>query len=315
MSAKNLYKVEGGIGKSIMFTGLINELVKRDGESIVIETSYPEVFLGLEGIDVVYNGAEPKDFQKFYNYFDNIYDSDPYTGNFIKGNVHVLDSWRLKLGLENEPGKVRLSGNQILPVLNNDIQEEEYNKIKDIIGDKPYFVIQISGGQSPYEFTKYKEGEPVPYDMNNMRAGRNMGKMDDLYNELKKQFPDHTMVQFGLPNEPQLKDAVQIQMPYRLWFKVFEEAEFFVGIDSMLSHAMAAYKKPGMVFWDMNSPEQFGWSYNGRMDYKSSLPNGVHINSSLAKLAVNNVKNFLTKTVDAEAIDVDDTCESENKIK
>jgi len=285
---KHLYRVDGGIGKNIMFTSLIPELNERDGETIIIEASYPEVFLGVPGVDVIYNSGEPKDIHKFYNYFDTIYDSDPYTGSFIKGNVHVLQSWREKLHLPK-------NDEYVFPILNDDISEEDLKNINSVIGDKPYFVIQISGGQSPYEFSKTPEGQQPAYDMNPMRVGRNMGKIDDLYFELKKQFPNHTMVQLALPNEPKLKDAIQLQIPYKYWFPIFKNSEFFVGIDSMMSHAMAYYRKPGIVFWDMNSPEQFGWDYKGRFDFRSSLPNGVHVDKNLAVHAVNTIKQFLPK--------------------
>ena len=45
----NLYKIDGGIGKNIAFTGLIPELVEKNGGQICIESAYPEVFINIPG--------------------------------------------------------------------------------------------------------------------------------------------------------------------------------------------------------------------------------------------------------------------------
>lgn len=280
----NLYKIDGGIGKNIAFTALIKELAERDGEDIAIESAYPDVFIDIPGVGIIYNSGDGKDHTKFYRHFDKVFASDPYIGTFFKGNVNLLSAWREQLGLN--PVK-ELS----FPVLTNNISEEEDKRISEILGSKKYFIIQISGGQSPYAFNDQKS---LPeYQQNHMTQGRNMGKMDELYSELQKKFPEHTIVQFALPNEPQLKGAVQIPAHYRTWFNIFEHADFFVGIDSMMAHAMAVYKKPGIVFWDMNNAEQFGWFYDGVNHYNSSLPNGVHINKQLAETSVKTLHSYL----------------------
>lgn len=284
----NLIKIDGGIGKNIAFTGLIQTVYEDMGE-FAIETAYPDVFVGLPHISMIYNSAEPKDPRKFYSHFDRVFASDPYVGTFFNGETHLLSAWS-----EQILNKPIHGSNTLLPKLVNDITKEEQDRIKKIIGDKPYFVIQISGGQSPYEFND--SNSKPEYTINHMRAGRNMGKMDDLYNQLKEIFPDHTMVQIALPNEPQLKDAVQIPAHYRTWFNIFEKSDFFIGIDSMMAHAMAAYKKPGIVFWDMNSPKQFGWEYDGRFDYSTILPNGVHIDKKLATESLSKLKTHLDTT-------------------
>lgn len=276
----NLYKIDGGIGKNIAFTGLIAELVKKDGE-ICIETAYPEVFYGIEGIARVYNSSEPKDMTKFYRFFDNIYAHDPYIGNMFKGNVHVTNAWASMFGLK-QTDKPRL------PMVSVQAVPEEVAKVKEQLGDKPYFVIQISGGQSPYEI---RDMNNLPaYENNQMRAGRNMVGIDALYTELREKFPDHQIVQFALPNEPQLKDAIQLQTNYVVWFDIFKDADFFVGIDSMLQHYMASIQKPGIVFWDMNTPEQFGYEYEGVSHYTTSMPGGVSVSKSLAITAIKNLK-------------------------
>lgn len=279
----DLYKIDGGIGKNIMFTGMIEELVKKNGP-ICIETAYPEVFINIPNVAMIYNSTEPKDQKKFYSYFKNVYAHDPYIGNMFKGNVHVTEAWAQMFGLPYKEG-------MYLPKVAVEPNEKDVEAIVAEIGESPYFIIQMSGGQSPYDI---RDINNLPeYSTNPMRQGRNMGMIDSLYNELKEQFPNHKMVQFGLPNEPRLKDAIQVPMHYVGWFKVFKNADFFVGIDSMMQHYMASIKKPGIVFWDMNTPEQFGWFYNGVKHYSTVMPGGVHIDEKLAIDSVTDLSVYL----------------------
>ena len=288
----NLYKIDGGIGKNIAFTGLIPELVEKDGGQICIESAYPEVFINIPGIAMIYNANEPKDMKKFYSYFKNVYAHDPYIGNMWKGNVHIVDAWASMFGLPEKDLSLRMPIIKVYP------SEEEINKIKEALGDDPYYVIQIAGGQSPYEI---RDINNLPaYENNAMRAGRNMIMLDDLYNELHTQFPNHKMVQFGLPNEPKLKDAIQLNMNYINWFYVFTNASFFVGIDSMMQHYMASIKKPGVVFWDMNIPQQFGWYYDGIVHADTIIPGGVNINKALANRTLTTISKYLTSTTISE---------------
>ncbi len=282
----NLYKIDGGIGKNIAFTGLIKELVEKNGP-ICIESAYPEVFIGQPGVTMLYSSLEQKDHKKFYGYFSNVLAWDPYIGNMWKGDVHVVDAWATMFGLTE-----LTSTTTRMPVVYTDISDEEKAEIDKMLGDGKFYVIQIAGGQSPYDI---KGPDNMPrYDSNPMRQGRNMGMMDPLFNELTKEFSDYKMVQFGLPNEPRLKDAVQLQLNTRQWMYVFRKASFFVGIDSMMQHFMASTKTPGIVYWDMNTPEQFGWKYEGRFDYDTAMPGGVNVTAELAQKSVSELKDYLT---------------------
>lgn len=280
----DLYKIDGGIGKNIMFTGMVDALVKKNG-MICIETAYPEVFVNVPGIAMIYNSTEPKDPKKFYSYFKNVYAHDPYIGNMFKGNVHVTEAWAQMFGLPYEKG-------MYFPKVVVEPGEKDLEAFEKELGEGPYYVIQMSGGQSPYDI---RDLQNLPeYQNNPMRQGRNMGMIDSLYIELKEQFPNHKMVQFGLPNEPRLKDSIQVPMHYVAWFKVFKNADFFVGIDSMMQHYMASIKKPGIVFWDMNTPDQFGWEYEGIAHYNTALPGGVYIDKPLATAAIKHLQATTT---------------------
>lgn len=279
----NLYKIDGGIGKNIAFTSLIPSIIKREG-SICIESAYPEVFIGQQGVTMIYSSIEPKDPRKFYSHFKNIYAWDPYIGNMWKPDIHLVDAWATMLNLDVDSKK-------LYPNVSVDISDDEKKQIDEILGEDEFFVIQISGGQSPYDI---KDKDNIPqYENNQMRAGRNFGVIDPLVAELKEKFPDCKMIQFGLPNEPAIKDAERLGLNYVQWMYVFRKAKFFVGIDSMMQHYMAGIKKPGIVFWEMNTPEQFGWKYPGVSHYSSVLPNGVHVDPITAKKAVSTLADYL----------------------
>ena len=292
----NLYRIDGGVGKSIMFTSLVEQLAKRDGGHICIETAYPEVFNGVPGVDIAYHSGQPKDPKQFYKYFDKVYAAEPYNGNFWKGDVHLLNAWAFYLGLPEikEPKKQ-------LPVLsaNIPIPPQRLQQIFQAIGSENFIVIQISGGQSPYEL-QGKDPTQIPYTANPMRQGRNMTAIDPLVAVFKDKLgKDFKLVQFGLPNEPMIKDAVQLGqlgLHFVEWFAVFQRAAGFIGIDSMMAHAMASYKKPGVVFWEGTSPDQFGWEYKGRLDLNSALPNGITVTPELADKAIQHLTKYIKKT-------------------
>ena len=283
----NLYKIDGGIGKNIFFTGLIKELFEREGQ-ICIETSYPEVFIGFEKeVAKVYFSNEPKDFKKFYAHFDKIYAHDPYIGNMWKGGIHVVQAWADLINLPTNKLENRF------PVIKAETNKNDLEQIQSKLKDKKYIVIQIAGGQSPYEIQDLNN--LPPYERNHMRAGRNFTSMDALFEELEKQFPDHEIVQFGLPNEPKMNGAIQFNMHYVSWFEVFKNCDFYIGIDSMMQHYMAGIKKPGIVYWDLNDSNEFGWRYKGRFNYDSALPGGITVNQKLAQKSIGELKSFLNK--------------------
>ena len=40
----NTYIIEGGIGKQVAFTAIINALVKKDKEKILVHSTYVDIF-------------------------------------------------------------------------------------------------------------------------------------------------------------------------------------------------------------------------------------------------------------------------------
>ena len=59
-------------------------------------------------------------------------------------------------------------------------------------------------------------------------------------------------------------------------------------------HYMASIKKPGIVFWDMNEPVQYGYDYQGIAHYNTALPGGVYINKPLATAAIKHLQATTT---------------------
>lgn len=62
----------------------------------------------------------------------------------------------------------------------------------------------------------------------------------------------------------------------------------------MMQHYMAGIQKPGIVFWDMNTPEQFGWKYEGVIHANTIMPGGVHIDANLAKQTISKLNPYIT---------------------
>ena len=53
----NCYIVEGGIGKAIAFTSIVDALAEKDGGEICISTPYPDIFGGNPKIKWVFDST------------------------------------------------------------------------------------------------------------------------------------------------------------------------------------------------------------------------------------------------------------------
>jgi signal peptidase I len=134
-----VWHVEGGLGKNIAATALINSLTqKHPDRKLVIVASYPEVFLNLPSVYRVYRMGST---QYFYN--DYIKDKDTiifkhepyYETNHILKRKHLIANWCKLMDLKYEFQT---------PVLNfNFVQQRNSLKWQR---DLPILIIQTNGG-------------------------------------------------------------------------------------------------------------------------------------------------------------------------
>jgi hypothetical protein len=249
----NIYILQGGIGKHVLFSSMIEKLSEATGEKIIIMSAYPDLFKFHPKVEktVFYN--EPGFYDEYvYNTKNNIVFSEPYFSNYVKGKTHILEEWCNLYNIKYDE--------TILPDLYVDkfsIEESE----RFVNENKKFIIIQFSGGQSP-----------VTMDINKQHIS--MGQIRDypralaqeFVNKFKEKYPDTTVLNYALPNELtyNLDGCIQIESPYLFYISLLNYAETFVSIDSSLHHFAANryINKKGVVLWGSTSPKCLGYKKN-----------------------------------------------------
>ena len=98
----NTYIIEGGIGKQVAFTAIIDALVKKDKEKIQILSPYVDIFGGNTNIKYALDANTIPVHDKRILDSQNICYCEPYKANFIKGDHHIIQSYCKLFGVKYE---------------------------------------------------------------------------------------------------------------------------------------------------------------------------------------------------------------------
>ena len=276
---KVLFTIEGGLGKHIIATALMKELKERYSEVNVV-SPYPDIMQACKWVDNSFQFGMNDLSELVYSDCD-IYSGNPYTHqDFIKKKIHLLDAWSEQLGID---------GYSETPIIDTarvsrDIKIKT-DKIIEELGGK-YIVIQLNGGQSPIAEGK---GEYVEI------LKRNYPYAQELVDEIKKKYPEHTILNFSLPNEPILNGAIKLQAPYIFYFNILKDADKIICIDSALQHMAAAVEKKATVIWGETRAEHFGWDIHNNIvkDKQKGAPYFVALGPSPTNIEFNKPREIM----------------------
>jgi hypothetical protein len=251
----NTYIIDGGIGKHIMFASLIDKLAKKAGQPIQIHTPYVNVFAFNPNVKLVFDANTISLNDPRILASDNIYYSEPYKSNFLLGKEHLIESYCREFGIE-------FNKNMFPKMFTANLKEtaEKYLRENDITGK--YVLVQFTGGQTPIGFKNTN-----PYISTN--PGRNYPSFlaQQVINKLKDLYPDITIIDCTLPNEPSYTNTIKCTEHWILIHELLKKSEGFIGIDSYLNHMSASTKVKGVVLWGSTKWTQFGWSHNKNLSY------------------------------------------------
>ena len=234
-----VWHIEGGLGKNVAATALIESLQnKYTDRKIIIVASYPEIFINHP---IVYRVYKVGNTQYFYDDFIKdkdtiVFKHEPYfETNHIMKRKHLIENWCNLLGIEYT--------NQY-PVLNfNLVQQRLANMWKR---EKPVLVIQTNGG--PFNSNLiYSWTRDIPFDVALMIA--------------EKYSKTHHIIQVCKPSSRKLPnvEVLDEQMSSMEIFLLLALADKRILIDSCLQHAAAALNVESDVFWIGTSPKNFGY--------------------------------------------------------
>ena len=272
MAKKCVVTVEGGLGKNVMFTAVLKELAKKY-EKIYVLSPYFDVFKACPYVtDAFPMGQVAMLYQQLCLDEDcDVLWKEPYTNQkFIKKQVHLFDAWAEELGI-NLSGKAM----DMVPCI------ERYDELPNVplqvnellrqLNGQKFILVQFCGGQSPLTPQFDDKGHPTPYSDHNEGLKRNYYKGQELIDLLHREYPQHRILHFALPNEPNYNGADKVQAPYLVFHELCKHADKVVCTDSSLQHLATGVCKDVTVIWGETRPEHFGYSCNKNICAKNVM--------------------------------------------
>ena len=239
----NIFHVEGGIGRNLVASSMINSInEKYPANKTIVVCSYPEVFIHNPKIYRVFRAGLTPYFHDDYVKDKNsvILKGDPYnTTGYINRKEHISKSWCDIFNLNTcDP----------LPELYFNKMEKRDSLLfkQNVSPEKPIILVQINGGmgygKNHVNLHWYRDVPPYYYQ-----------KIIDIFSD------KFTFVQIKTENQIQLENVYVPNLSLRELFAAFQAADGAICMDSMVQHAMAALKKQSLVCWIGNSPTVFGY--------------------------------------------------------
>lgn len=260
MSKSAVFHIEGGIGKHIAATAVVECYKKHNPDrDIIVVCAWPEVFLNNHLIERVYKlGNVPYFYRDFILDKDvEIYANEPYkTTSHVTKKSHLIETWCKMVGVEYRGEKPRLTLN---------FREREIaSKLINNTSGKPVLIFQPFGGPG-------KEHQETPYswmrDIHPNVAQTLVDKLKEKYQVVYVCYDFH----------PQLQNCIRIDqiLQKKVLFGLLECSEARLLIDSSLQHAAAALNLPSTVVWIATQPEIFGYDIHKNIIPNESFPRGT----------------------------------------
>ena len=245
----NTYIIEGGIGKQVAFTAIIDALVKKDKEKIQIYSPYVDIFGGNTNVKYALDAHTISVQDKRILDSQIICFCEPYKPKFIKGEQHIIQSYCKLFGVKYDE--------EMRPKMYTDHYKDPAKKIA---GTDDFIVVQFSGGQAPAGFNPSN-----PYNSNDPSRNYHPFLAQKVIDKLKENYKDLKILNFSLPNEPNYKETEKPDLiPFAQWHEILKlpNCKGFISTDSCLNHFARSAGRKGVVIWGGTRWTQFGYKQN-----------------------------------------------------
>ena len=259
-----IWHVQGGLGKNIAATSLIQSLVnKHPDRKLIIVCSYVEAFINNPHI---YKVIDLNHLSHFYQTYIKdkdvlIFKHDPYNeSDHITQKSHIIKSWCniLNLKYQNQQPKIYLN-------LAQQVSGAKW------VREKPLLLLQTTGGPLTHpdglKLEPYNWARDIPME---------------LAQYIVKQFSSfYHIIHFTRPEGYVLTDVerVDFKLPNYEIFNLVINSTKLILIDSALQHIAAAFQKPSDVFWIGTSPTVYGYNNHNNIIANLGKNNNQLINS------------------------------------
>jgi ADP-heptose:LPS heptosyltransferase len=237
-------QLDGGIGKSIMFTAVLKAIKKKYKKSnIIVVTGYPDVFIANPNVNKVLrfdqlNGIYE---QNIMNKDCKVFISDPYhTSDFITESKHLIQIWCEMYGLEYD-GEMP----EIFLLKAEKQYFEPFYKL-----DKPIMVIQPNGG-AINQHLKYSWTRDIPAPI-----------IEQVIEYFKN---DYAILHIKREDQIIYPNTLQAIDGFRSIAIALNLSQKRLLIDSSSLHIATALNLPSVVTWVATNPKVFGYDMHNNI--------------------------------------------------
>ena len=281
-----IFQIDGGLGKSIMATAMVQVIKKRyKNSNLIVVTAYPDVFLNNPQVNKIYrpeqmNGA----YLKYIKDQDcKIFIEDPYRNNsFLTDKEHLFKTWCKIYGLHynNEQPKIYLTQPEL----------DYFSPFYKL--DKPILAIQTNGGPQGQGFQySWTRDIPEPTVLN----------VIDYYKN------DYTIIHIKRKDQYTYPDTMQALDGFRSIAILLQMSSKRLLIDSFSQHLATAMNMKSTVCWVTTKPKIFGYKMHDNIlaepfTKEPTLQNSVYQPFNLAQDIHSIPYNNLSEVFDVNKI-------------
>ena len=96
----NTYFIDGGVGKQVAFSAIIDALAKKDKDKIQIHTPYVDVFGGNPNVKLAFDAGSIYLHDQRIKDSDKIFHCEPYKSEYLKGEKHLIEMYCKLFGVK-----------------------------------------------------------------------------------------------------------------------------------------------------------------------------------------------------------------------
>jgi len=234
-----IFKIDGGLGKSIMATAIIKVIKKEYPDSkLIVITPYPDVFVNNP---YVYKSLKQNQtFEIYKKYIKDkdakIFVANPYgASDFILSQEHLIKTWCNIYGLEYD--------GEMPELFLSNAEKNYYQNIYKT--DKPIFALQTHGGGENQEI-KYNWARDLPAPL--------------ILDVIEKFKDEYTICHIKGKNQFSFPNTKPCTESYRGIAVLLMLSKKRLFLDSFCHHMAAALNLPSVVCWVTTKPKVFGYN-------------------------------------------------------
>ncbi len=247
----SIFHIEGGIGKNILATAVIESLKKSEPErNIIIVSAWPQVWFNNPNVSQIYPMGQIANFYKNYikDQDTKIFRIDPYhCEDYILNKKHLIEVWCDLIGVKCLTLKPQL---YFSPLELDNVMNKMLNNVS-----KPIFLLHTNGGGAGPNARPYSWYRDIPV--------QNATEIVDYYKR------DYHIYQLGYQNQQVLPGCHKLTLETREILAAVNFSRKRLLIDSFSQHAAAAFDKKSVVCWVGNKPSVLG--YESHFNVKPSV--------------------------------------------